>query len=47
MPVAAGLFSTMIGWPSAFSRSGEMSRATMSFAPPAANGTIWRTGWVG
>src|SRR5689334_13831082 len=33
----------MMGCPSARSRSGWMSRATISLAPPAANGTIkWR-----
>ena len=44
VPLAPGLFSMMIGWPSAFSSGACNRRATMSAAPPAASGTISRIG---
>jgi hypothetical protein len=42
MPLAPVRFSTITDWPSGFSIAPAMMRATMSGAPPGANGTIRR-----
>src|SRR5262245_28437654 len=40
VPPAPGRFSTTIGWPTCFDTCSSTMRPTMSFAAPAANGTI-------
>ena len=47
MPLAPGLFSTMIGWPQASVSFGPIWRARMSEVPPAAYGTMMRIGLWG
>src|SRR5258708_6802869 len=44
MPPAPGRFSTTTDWPQRFDRSSPSVRATMSTAPPGANGTKMCTG---
>ena len=39
VPPAPKAFSMMMGWPSSFDIDCAVTRATVSVAPPAANGT--------
>ncbi|WP_422650452.1 hypothetical protein [Cupriavidus sp. H18C1] len=41
------MFSMTIGWPSSRPSAPEIVRAVWSTAPPGANGTIRRIGWLG
>ena len=47
MPPAPGLLSTITVLPSALASGSEMTRATMSLAPPAAKVTTMRIGFSG
>jgi len=46
-PPPPPLFSTTRVWPSAWPAFSAMTRAMMSVVPPAAKGTIRRTGLAG
>src|SRR3954471_606903 len=47
LPPAPGLLSTITGWRNASCNLPPTSRASTSTAPPAANGTMMRTGLLG
>jgi hypothetical protein len=47
LPPAPPRFSITTGWPSASASGGWITRATMSLAPPGANGTTSVTGRSG
>src|SRR5919109_1673418 len=47
LPAAPARFSITICWPRNSDMPGWMSRAAKSEAPPGANGTIIRMGWLG
>ncbi len=47
VPLAPALLSMTIGWPRCFDAASAMARMAMSVAPPAGQGTIRVTGFVG